>query len=104
MHVDPDDLTSAAQRLGQVGKQLGSGLESLQATVTTENPWGSDEPGSLFGMAYVEVLDHALEVLGSHVGQLFAAADGLGEWADGLHQTEEHNTETFTELRSQMGG
>jgi hypothetical protein len=89
----------SANGLGQCTDSLVNSLQSLQATVTTENPWGKDEPGSLFGMAYVEVLNHALHVFASHIEQIVTAADGLASWADSLHGAEQGNTDMFNRAR-----
>jgi hypothetical protein len=104
MAVTPDELSTAGNAIGGCAEDLGAGLQSLQATVTTDNPWGNDEPGSLFGMAYVAVLSHALEAIGSHVEQLVVAADGLTSWAASVAQTERDNADRFTALRSALGG
>jgi hypothetical protein len=104
MLIDPDQLANAGTAIGQCTEQLGTSLDSLQATVTTDNPWGSDEPGSIFGMAYVEVLGRALQVYGSHVQQLGMAAQGLYDWADSITQTEDGNARQFTALHDRLGG
>jgi hypothetical protein len=103
MHIDPAMLGMAGTTIGQCAETMAGSLESLQATVTTDNPWGSDEPGSLFGMAYVAVLTHAIEVYASRVDQLLVAADGLTAWSASIDQTEQDNTGLFTGLRSRMG-
>jgi hypothetical protein len=103
MVVTPDELSTAGNAIGGCAEDLGAGLQSLQATVTTDNPWGNDEPGSLFGMAYVAVLSHALEAIGTHVEQLVVAADGLASWAASVAQTESDNADGFTALGSALG-
>lgn len=79
--VDPDDLRSASAGIGSCAERLADAVQRLQVTVTSGNPWGADEPGSVFGAAYGAVLGHALEVYASHVGQLGSAAERLGVWA-----------------------
>ncbi len=104
MRVEPEQLASAAQEIGGCGDDLGRSLDGLQSTVTSGNPWGGDEPGTLFGMAYVEILSYAMEVYGSHVDQLAEAAQGLDEWARTTTQTDQGNADQFTAIHSQMGG
>src|SRR5262249_48457401 len=104
MKVDPDQLASAATSVGQCAERFGNGLDALQATITTGNPWGGDEAGSLFGAAYVEVLGHAIDVYGSHVGQLVEAAQGLAGWAQQIWRTEQRNTERIDQAASGLGG
>lgn len=103
MKVDPDRLAGAATSLARCAEDLGSSLESLQSTVTTNNPWGNDEPGSLFGAAYVEVLHHAMEVYDSHLGLLVEAARNLAEWSARLRRTEQQNVARFDRLGSGPG-
>jgi hypothetical protein len=92
MRVDPDRLGQSAVAVARSAEDFGTGLDGLETTVTTGNPWGQDEAGSLFGAAYVEVLSHAMEVLGSHCGQLVEAAEGLVTWAQQVWQAEQQNT------------
>jgi hypothetical protein len=97
--VDTDSLVASANGLGKCADTMVANLKTLQATVTTENPWGKDEPGSLFGMAYVDVLGHALQVFASHVQQIVTAAEGLGSWAQSLEGTEQGNAEGFNKAQ-----
>jgi hypothetical protein len=92
MKIDPDQLGSSATSIAHSAETFADGLDGLEATVTTGNPWGGDEAGSLFGLAYLEVLNHAMEVLGSHLGQLVEAAEGLGTMAQQTWQSEQENT------------
>ncbi|WP_412542219.1 hypothetical protein R8Z50_06765 [Longispora sp. K20-0274] len=76
-----DSLADSAGRLGDAAQTMEDGLVKLQATVTTESPWGADEAGTVFGMAYQMVLGHAMETYGSRCGQLVEAGSGLAEMA-----------------------
>ena len=89
MRVSPQSLMTAAQQIARCAQDFGNEVNSLNSTVTTGNPWGQDEQGSLFGALYVAVLNHALEAYGSHVDQLGVAAKGLAGWAIRMEQTEE---------------
>jgi hypothetical protein len=84
-------LSDAAVAIGHCAEDVGTGLDDLTKTVTTENPWGADGPGSVFGLAYTEVVNHAIETLSSHTGQLFDTASNLVTWVDLSGQTEEEN-------------
>lgn len=77
-----DLLSAAAMSMAQCAQDLGEGLDEITATVTTENPWGADGPGTIFGMAYTEVVNHAIETIETHVGQHVDAAEGLVEWVE----------------------
>jgi hypothetical protein len=102
--VDPAELIDAAQAIGQCAEELGNRLNALSATLTSENPWGADEPGTLFGMAYMEVLGHALEVYGSHVDQLFGAAQGLAIWASTAVEADQGNAAQLLAIQSSLDG
>lgn len=93
--ADPDVLAAAAQSVDRSVQSLASSLQGLQATVTSQNPWGADEPGTIFGMAYSVVLNHALETISSHVEMLADARDGLGVWANTLVEVDAQVAETM---------
>ena len=77
MQTEPEVLAGAAQSIAGAAVELDDGLTSLTATVTSDNPWGADEPGTVFGAVYAQVLTHALDTYGSHVQQLLTAAENL---------------------------
>jgi hypothetical protein len=77
-----DQLSAAALGMSQCAQDLGSKLEALNKTVTTENPWGADGPGSVFGLAYTEVVTHAIETIETHVSKHIEAAEGLVQWVE----------------------
>lgn len=87
--IDPQALAGAGGSVASCAQELGQALQGLQASITSGNPWGADEPGSLFGAAYAEVLGHALEVYASHVQQLADAAEGLATWAGTVAETDQ---------------
>ncbi|MGA3489984.1 hypothetical protein ACK8GG_18475 [Micromonosporaceae bacterium DT55] len=104
MQTEPEVLAGAAQSIAGVAVELDDGLTSLTATVTSDNPWGADEPGTVFGAVYAEVLTHALDTYGSHVQQLLTAAENLAEWAQQVIEADESSSEAFQSLSSQLGG
>jgi hypothetical protein len=87
--TDPDVLAQAAQGIGTAAEELASRLQALSSTLTSESPWGSDEPGTLFGTLYAAVLGHAMQAMASHADRLAYAAGGLGGWAEHLSRTEQ---------------
>ncbi len=104
MRVDPEQLADVAASIGRCAEDLGTSLDSLQSTVTTDNPWGADGPGTLFGLAYVEVLNHAMDVYGSHVEQLMEAAQGLAAWATSVGHVDQHHAGEMARLDARLGG
>ncbi|MGN9810914.1 hypothetical protein ACTMSW_16325 [Micromonospora sp. BQ11] len=104
MHTEPEVLAGAAQAIAGAAVELEDGLAALSATVTSGNPWGADEPGTVFGAAYTEVLSHALETYGSHVQQLLGAAEGLADWAAQVVEADQRSGELFQSLHGRLGG
>lgn len=87
--TDPDVLTGAAQGIGAAAEDLANRLQALSSTVTTEDPWGGDEPGTVFGTLYVAVLGHAMQAMATHLDRLAYATSGLAGWAEQLAGTEQ---------------
>jgi hypothetical protein len=91
---DFGNIADGGRDVGRAAEDFGEVLRKLDQTVTTDNPWGADEPGTAFGVAYKGVLGHAMETLGSHVDLLTDSAEKLATWADNSRQAEQHNAET----------
>jgi hypothetical protein len=101
MRVDPAKLADAAAAIYGCSNDLGGGLDGLQSTLTTESPWGSDEPGTLFGAAYVEILRYALSVYSSHAGLLADAGQALQGWAATMVRSDQAAVEAMSTVRAQ---
>ena len=86
--IDPESLQSAAHSLAQTAEQMGDDVTHLQAAVTSNNPWGGDETGTLFSGVYNLVLGHALDALISYVEQTGYAAAGLAQQASDAVETD----------------
>jgi hypothetical protein len=104
IQVDPAALAQGGQGIASAAQDFANGLTDLQSTVTTENPWGSDEAGSIFGTLYVAVLGHALDSMGSHLDTLAQGAEGLVGWAQLMDETESGVTKSFTSLAESVEG
>ncbi|MDG4825401.1 WXG100 family type VII secretion target [Asanoa sp. WMMD1127] len=99
IRVDITTLRAAATALGATGQQLATEVSALANTVDgSGNPWGTDEAGSLFGAAYVEVLTHALDVYQSMADQLLEAAENLDHGAGAYEAVEESNRQLFDRM------
>jgi hypothetical protein len=99
-----DQIATAATDVSTAAEDFGNGLDTLTATVTTDNPWGADGPGTVFGMAYTGLLGHALEVLESHWGLLAEGAVKLDTWSGNSRATEDGNNQTVTSVNNQLDG
>ncbi|WP_433827591.1 hypothetical protein ACQP2E_37025 [Actinoplanes sp. CA-015351] len=75
---DTDVVVSAGSALAGVAQRMADDVAVLENTVAgSGNPWGDDESGSTFAIAYQAVLGHALGALGSYVQQMGDAALSL---------------------------
>ncbi|MEU8237315.1 hypothetical protein AB0C07_03615 [Actinoplanes missouriensis] len=78
MRMDPDAVAATGSTLAGIAQRMASDVAELDATVAgAANPWGEDESGSAFALAYQAILGHALGALGSYVQQMGDAAVSL---------------------------
>jgi hypothetical protein len=98
--VRPGQLMNSARSLDAAAQDFGTRLNQVQATITSGNPWGGDEPGTLFGMAYTALLGHALEAIASHGMKIEQAAAGLAATAEAFSQTESHATQRLAAVKA----
>jgi nicotinamide mononucleotide (NMN) deamidase PncC len=76
--ADPQALAAAGSALAGIAQRMADDVAALETTVAgPAGPWGDDENGSVFALAYQAVLGHALQALGSHVQQIGEAAIAL---------------------------
>ncbi|WP_460520743.1 hypothetical protein [Flindersiella endophytica] len=90
---DVEQIASSAWKIGRCAEDLAEELTGLQKTVGSQHPWGDDEPGNAFGEIYSDVLQHAIDTLGSHSGQLVTAAERLAAWAAQSTENEQAGAE-----------
>jgi hypothetical protein len=88
---DFESITGGALAVGEATDEFGTRLQKLQATVTTNNPWGRDEPGTVFGTIYSAVLGRAMQTYGSHRRLLASGAAKLADWAANSRAVEDVN-------------
>ena len=78
MRLDPDAVAATGSTLAGIAQRMASDVSELEGTVTgAASPWGEDESGSAFAVAYQAILGHALGALGSYVQQMGDAALSL---------------------------
>jgi hypothetical protein len=104
MRLDTTQLPAAAREIAGAAQTVRQEVSTLRATVTDGNPWGGDEPGSLFGAVYVGVLDHAMRAVGSHADLLASAAEGLTTWASRAEAADADAAAGFDALAARLGG
>ncbi|GLW27429.1 hypothetical protein [Actinoplanes regularis] len=76
LRIDPESVAAAGRDLAGVAQRMADDVAELETVVGgASGPWGGDEAGSVFALAYRAVVDVALEALGSYTEQVgFAAA------------------------------
>jgi hypothetical protein len=97
--VEPDRLAAAAQGLQGVGESLYSAITDVATTLTSASPWGGDDAGTVFGMAYGALLGHALEAMQSHVEKVFVSAQGVMSMAQAYGGTEQRVKQDFDAMK-----
>lgn len=76
LRVDPDNIAAAGRDLAAIAQRMADDVASLETAVgASSDPWGADETGSMFALAYRAVRDIAIDAMGSYTEQVgFAAA------------------------------
>ncbi|MFI1990716.1 hypothetical protein [Actinoplanes sp. NPDC020271] len=76
LRVDPESVAAAGRDLAGIAQRMADDVASLETAVgAASDPWGADETGSTFALAYRAVRDLALDAMGSYTEQVgFAAA------------------------------
>ena len=77
INIQPESLQQTSQQLRVLAQQMAADTQHLQAAVTSNNPWGHDESGTLFADIYTTVLNHTLNALTSYVQQTEYGAEAL---------------------------
>jgi hypothetical protein len=89
LNLDPEIVAAAGSALAGVAQRMADDVAVLEGTVAGPgSPWGDDESGGVFAVAYQAVLGHALQALGSHVQQIGEAAIGLYAHASAIASTD----------------
>ncbi|SDT75361.1 hypothetical protein [Actinoplanes derwentensis] len=89
LKLDPESVADSGRALAGVAQRMADDIAVLETTVHgSGNPWGSDESGGLFAVAYQEILGHALQALGSYVQEMGEAALTLTETARAVAATD----------------
>ncbi|MDI6105000.1 hypothetical protein QLQ12_41090 [Actinoplanes sp. NEAU-A12] len=97
LKLDPDVVAAAGSALAGVAQRMADDVAVLEGTVAGPgSPWGEDESGGVFALAYQAVLGHALQALGSHVQQIGEAALGLHAQASAIASTDASSAADLT--------
>ncbi|HWS32878.1 MAG TPA: hypothetical protein VN408_09060 [Actinoplanes sp.] len=89
LKFDPEAVAASGRTLAGIAQQMADDVAVLETTVHgAGNPWGTDESGGLFAVAYQQILGHALQALGSYVQEMGEAAVTLTETARAVATTD----------------
>ncbi|BBH65122.1 hypothetical protein ACTI_18070 [Actinoplanes sp. OR16] len=101
LHLDPDAVAATGSTLAGIAQRMASDVSLLEGTVAgAGNPWGADESGSAFALAYQAVLGHALGALGSYVSQMGDAAVALTMQARAVVTADSDSASAFAFVAS----
>jgi len=97
--IKPATLNAAGGQFSAAGDQVANGLSAIRDTVSGDgNPWGSDEPGTIFGQLYVAAMSKALEVIGEYAQQLQQAGEALTAIGTAVREGDQRQADAYLEL------
>ncbi|BCY07061.1 hypothetical protein [Actinoplanes sp. L3-i22] len=90
LRLDPEHVAAAGRNLAGIAQRMADDLTTLEAAVGAgSDPWGTDETGSVFALAYRAVRDVALDAMGSYTEQVGFAATTLVMLAGSVVDSDE---------------
>ncbi|GAB7038318.1 MULTISPECIES: hypothetical protein [Catenuloplanes] len=103
VHVTPESLEHAGQRLGTVAERFASALSEFQAEIAGfGRPWGEDDIGQLIGIAHDEVSAVAFECYRDALDEIAAAGVDLAGMAQLYTVAEEAILRRMSTLREAL--
>ena len=104
-HVDPELLAVSGAGLQSVADRLAGELTAFQAELAGfGTPWGSDDIGSLIGVAHDEVSSFAFECYQTALEEIGAAGADVAVMGAQYAAVEETITGGFGDIQSGLGG
>ncbi|MFD7921371.1 WXG100 family type VII secretion target [Streptomyces sp. NPDC059740] len=96
LQVDVASLHTGGTRFSSIGDRYQSAVDKLQSGLTSLEgqdtpPWGDDEVGEKFGIAYEGLRDGMYESMGHLAQQLQKIGAGLSTMANNHEQNESDN-------------
>ncbi|WP_328468026.1 hypothetical protein OHA21_50640 [Actinoplanes sp. NBC_00393] len=92
VRLDPDSVAAAGRELAGRAQQMIDENAALENAVAgSGSPWGGDEAGSVFGLAYQAVVGEAFEAFASYTEQVGFAAATLVMQARSAAETDDAN-------------
>jgi hypothetical protein len=99
LRLAPESVAAAGGTLAGIAQRMADDVAVLENTVHgAAHPWGDDESGSTFAVAYSSILGHALAALGSYVQQVGDAALTLAVQARSMAGTDADAAASFVSL------
>jgi hypothetical protein len=101
--IKPGSLRAASGQLAAAAEQVSGGLSGIRDTVSGEgNPWGSDEPGTVFGQLYVAAMNTAMDVIGGYAEQLTEAGQALTAIGSAISDGDRQLADAYLDLLNQL--
>jgi uncharacterized protein YukE len=103
--IDPDVLRSASEAMQRYTDEFARSVQTLSARTTgAGSPWGADEMGSLFGMAYTEASQLGFQALSHLADVLGGMAEALGKVGEVIEAADKGQGQTFDQAGAKAPG
>ncbi|MFC4069392.1 WXG100 family type VII secretion target [Actinoplanes subglobosus] len=100
IEIDPEAIRSAARQLAGAAEDIGALTDRFLADLEGLGaPWGTDDLGTLIGVAHDAVLDAALDCCDGNLDTLDSHVESLTAMADGYDRAESDNAQSFDTFR-----
>jgi hypothetical protein len=104
LKLDLDLLAETGGALAGIAQRMADDMAVLDATVAgPAGPWGDDEGGGAFALAYQAILGHAIGALGSYVQQMGDAALSLTLQARSMAEVDSSSATSLSSDRLSEG-
>jgi uncharacterized protein YukE len=103
LKIDPDALRAASDLLANNADNYAQSLRNLAASVNSGGtPWGTDDTGSVFGVAYQEIAQLGMQSLAHLGGVLTSVAEALGKIGDVIQAADDDQGHTYHSARDEI--
>ncbi|MFI0484394.1 WXG100 family type VII secretion target [Actinomadura sp. 9N215] len=102
--VSPDQLTSSAERLGQVADEFNQQVQQFESQISGYGePWGGDDIGMLIGIAHGACFEAAMKCFKENVEELDERVKALEAVAKNYTKMEQSNVQTVNTISKALG-
>ncbi|TDD25209.1 PE domain-containing protein [Actinomadura sp. KC06] len=102
--VSPDQLSSSAERLGQVADEFNQQVQQFQSQITGYGePWGGDDIGMLIGLAHTACFEAAMDCFKENAKELEERVKALEAVAKNYTTMEQSNVQAVNSVSKALG-